>query len=96
MDQEGTTLATEILKEVKASARRWFIAFLVMCGIELATVAGFLWYISLPVDEVTVENEDGNAVYIGDENTMIGGVKQVGQNNEKTQDNEKAPEEVIE
>lgn len=53
MDQEGMTLASEILKELKASARRWFIAFLVMLGIEVATVCGFLWYLSLPVDEST-------------------------------------------
>lgn len=66
MDEEGTSLATEILAEVKASARRWFIAFLIMCGIEVATIGGFLWYISLPADEtVTVENEDGNANYVG-------------------------------
>lgn len=66
MDKEGTTLATEIFIELKNSARRWFIAFLVMCGIEIATVCGFLWYISLPVEEgVVVENDDGNANYIG-------------------------------
>lgn len=66
MDREGTTLATEIFAELKASARRWFIAFCIMCGIELATVIGFLWYISLPVEEgVVVENEDGNANYVG-------------------------------
>ena len=33
MDEEGTTLATEIFKELKASARRWFIAFLLMLGV---------------------------------------------------------------
>lgn len=66
MDREGQTLATEILKEVKASARRWFIAFCIMCGVELATIASFLWYISLPVEEgVVVENKDGNANYVG-------------------------------
>lgn len=67
MDEEGMSLATEIFKELKASARRWFIAFLVMVVVEICTVAGFLWYISLPVDEavVTVENEDGNANYVG-------------------------------
>lgn len=53
MDNE--TLATELLKEIKASAKRWFIAFLVMIGIEFATIAGFLWYISLPVEEVETE-----------------------------------------
>ena len=66
MDKEGTTLATEIFLELKNSARRWFIAFLVMVGVEIATVTGFLWYISLPVEEgVVVENDDGNANYIG-------------------------------
>ena len=73
MDEEGTTLATEMLSELKASARRWFIAFLIMLGLELATIAGFLWYISLPVDEtVTVENDEGNANYIG--GNVTGGV----------------------
>lgn len=63
---EEKTLASELLAELKASSKRWFIAFLVMLGLELATIAGFIWYISLPVDEiVTVENDDGNANYIG-------------------------------
>ena len=67
MDEDGTTLATEILKELKASARRWFIAFMFMLFVEIATVAGFLWYISLPVDDETVqiENDEGNANYVG-------------------------------
>lgn len=66
MDNDGMTLATEILKELQKSARRWFIAFLIMLFLEIATIAGFLWYISLPVDEtVTVENDDGNANYVG-------------------------------
>lgn len=76
MDNEGTTLASEILAELRISARRWFIAFLVMLGVEIATIAGFLWYLSLPVEEetVTVENEDGNAMYLGDANSVIGGI----------------------
>lgn len=76
MDEDGMTLATEILTELKASARRWFIAFLVMIAIEVATIVGFIWYISLPVEQeaVEMENEDGNALYIGDENTVNGGV----------------------
>jgi len=57
MDKEGTTLATEIFQELKASARRWFIAFLVMVAVEATTVAGFLWYISLPVEETTVSQD---------------------------------------
>lgn len=49
------TLATELLHEVKASARRWFIAFCVMVVLEVATIVGFLWYVSLPVEECTTE-----------------------------------------
>ena len=66
MDNEK--LATELLHEIKRSAKRWFIAFCIMVALEFATVAGFMWYITLPVDEstvTTVENEDGNANYIG-------------------------------
>lgn len=67
MDQEGSSLASEILAEVKRGTRRWFIAFCIMVVLEILTVAGFLWYVSLPVDQETVriENEDGNANYIG-------------------------------
>ena len=65
MDQ--MTLATEMLHELKASSKRWFIAFCVMVGLEIATIAGFLWYVSLPVDEVTVESDGGNANYIGND-----------------------------
>lgn len=53
MDNEGTTLASEILAELKTSARRWFIAFIIMLAIEVFTVAGFLWYLSLPIEETT-------------------------------------------
>lgn len=53
MDHE--TLATELLHEIKASSKRWFIAFCIMVGVELATIAGFLWYVSLPVEEYTEE-----------------------------------------
>ena len=51
MDNE--TLASELLKEVKASAKRWFIAFCIMIGLELATIVGFMWYISLPIEETS-------------------------------------------
>lgn len=93
MDKDGTTLATEILQELKASARRWFIAFLIMLGFELATVCGFLWYISLPVDEtVTVENQDGNANYIGGD---VGGGVYNGQNNSEKTQGQTETEEMI-
>ena len=49
MDNES--LPTELLKELKASCKRWFIAFIIMVVVEVLTIAGFLWYISLPVEE---------------------------------------------
>lgn len=62
------SLATELLHEVKLSARRWFIAFLVMVVVEVGTIVGFMWYISLPVEETTytydqnVEEVDGSMI----------------------------------
>ncbi|MBO6252942.1 MAG: hypothetical protein J6O49_04720 [Bacteroidaceae bacterium] len=55
MDHE--TLATELLHEIKASAKRWFIAFCIMVAVEILTIAGFLWYISLPVEEYTTTEQ---------------------------------------
>ena len=75
------TLATEIFKELKMSVKRWFIAFIVMFCLELFTIAGFVWYISLPVDDVVIENDDGNANYIGDD---LNGVLNNGENQTST------------
>ena len=59
------TLATELLHQIKENAKRWFIAFCIMVLVEIATVAGFMWYLSLPTEEVSVESDNGNANYIG-------------------------------
>lgn len=73
MDNENTTLATEIFRELKLSAKRWFIAFLVMVAVEVGTIAAFLWYISLPIEETTttqtvedVDNGSNITQMIGD------------------------------
>lgn len=62
---ENQPLATELIRELRASNRRWFIVSLVELGVIIAIVVGFLWYISLPIDEISIENDDGNATYIG-------------------------------
>lgn len=49
MEQES--FAMELLREVKHSARRWFIAFVIIVVLEIATISGFMWYISLPAEE---------------------------------------------
>lgn len=63
------TLATEMLKEIKATSKRWFIAFIVTLCLWFATIAGFILYeyYTIPIDTVTVENDDGNANYIGND-----------------------------
>lgn len=71
MDENN--FAMELLKEVKSQSKRWFIAFCVMVVIECATIIGFLWYVSLPVDDTTtaqcVEDiESGDITQIGGDN----------------------------
>lgn len=46
-------LATELLKELKAGAKRWFIIAMVELVIIVSMVIGIFWYISLPVEEGT-------------------------------------------
>lgn len=62
---ENTTLATELLREVKAQSKRWFITAVVELAVIVVIVIAFLWYVSLPTDESIIENDDGNANYIG-------------------------------
>ena len=64
---EKETLATELIHELKAQSKRWFIAFLVVLALWFGTIGAFIWYISLPVEEygVNVLNDEGNANYIG-------------------------------
>lgn len=54
---ENETLATELLHELKTSAKRWFIIAIVELIIICGITGAFLWYISLPVEEVTIEQE---------------------------------------
>ena len=61
------TLASEMLSELKASNRRWFIAFVVVLVLWFATIGAFLWYISLPVEDIAVDQYNS-----GDADTMIG------------------------
>ena len=63
------TLATELLRELKMTSKRWFIAFCIMVVLELATIAGFMWYISLPVEEYSLEQTTER----GGDNFNIGG-----------------------
>lgn len=63
------SFATELLKELKASSKRWFIAFCVMVALEISTITGFMWYISLPVEDTSISQESDN----NSENTIVEG-----------------------
>ena len=74
-----TSFATELLQQIKATSKRWFIAFIITLILWFATIGGFIAYLSLPVDEtVAVQNEDGNANYIDD--SLNGDVNNNGKN----------------
>ena len=61
--------ATEIISELKANSKRWFVAFIVVLSFWLATIVGFLWYISLPTEEYDIEQTADNDSY----NQVVGG-----------------------
>lgn len=62
---ENETLASEMLRELKASNFRWFVAFIVALSLWFATIGAFIFYLCLPVEEVTIEQDtDGNANYL--------------------------------
>ena len=69
MEKETQTLATELLHELKDSAKRWFIIAVIELIVILSMAGGFIWYLSLPVEEetVSVESDDGNANYVGND-----------------------------
>lgn len=60
-------LATELLGEVKKSARIWFVAFFVMVVLEVVTILGFVWYLQVPSEDITLSNDEGNVNYVGDD-----------------------------
>ena len=60
-----TPFATEIIRELKAQNKRMFIVNVIQLIIILLVIGIFIWYISLPVEEITIENDSGNTNYIG-------------------------------
>lgn len=76
-----------MLSELKASNRRWFIAFIVVLALWFATIGVFFWYISLPVDEVTVDQYTE-----GDDNSLIGIGDLYGEQTESNTETESNPQ----
>lgn len=80
--EESHSLAYELLREVKASSKRWFIIAMIELVIILAIVGGMIWYNSLPVEDynATIHTE-------GDENNVIGIGDSYGYNSESVSEN---------
>ena len=77
--------ATELLHEVKLSAKRWFIAFLVVLGLWFTTIGIFIWYISLPVEVAEIEQQSDNS----SNNYVVGGdYHGVSENNSEEESNQ--------
>ena len=69
MDNNDDKLAYELLKEVGQHARRWFIAFIIVLILWFATIGLFIWYATLPSEEMTIDQTaDG-----GSQNITAGG-----------------------
>ena len=79
---ENQPLATELIKELRAQNRRSFILNVILSGIIIAIVLVFIWYLTLPIDEISIEADSGNANYIGRD---LEGELYNGENNEETQ-----------
>lgn len=59
-----------IMTHFSVIIKRLITVLIVVLALWAATIAGFLWYLSLPIEEyetVAVENTDGNANYIGND-----------------------------
>ena len=74
MEKENTSLATELIRGLKSTSKRWFIAFIVVLSLWFATIGGFIIYLSLPVEETVTEtvtqdaDDNGNNNYVGGDN----------------------------
>lgn len=53
MKKEEKTFATELIAEAKRNSKRWFIVALVELFIIFSLIGMFIWYLSLPDEEVT-------------------------------------------
>lgn len=70
-------LTLELLKEVKANAKKWFVISIILLVILFASNMAWLYYWNLPSEEVTTQidqaNEDeGDNNYIGNNGDING------------------------
>lgn len=82
-------LTLELLKEVKANAKKWFVIAIIELGVILTIIVS--WFVMsyvIPVEEVTTsteqieqDNSDGNNNYIGNDGDINNGETKNNKNN---------------
>lgn len=84
---ENETLATEMLREIKATSRRWFIAFIVTLCLWFVTIIGFVLYLyyTTPVEE-TQYTQSVDDIDESDVRQVIGGDSDGTSNTDSTKD----------
>lgn len=82
MIMEGDNLALELLRQVKADSRKWFIAFLTTLVMFFASNVIWLYVWNLPSEDTSSEETysveqdsegDGNINYIGESGDITNG-----------------------
>lgn len=77
MDEDKETLASELLHEIKATSRRWFILFIITLIVLFATNLCWLYAWNLPYEETTTavtqdSGDNGDNNYIGNDGDING------------------------
>ena len=63
MKNEGITLATEMMQELKRNSKRWFIVSIIELIVIIAITTMFVWYLYIPeeeIDETTTYEQEAN------------------------------------
>ena len=74
MEEDNQSLATELLHEVKATSKRWFILFIITLLMLFGTNMAWLYAWNLQTEETTISRDNNsNANYINGEGDITNG-----------------------
>ena len=74
MDGDNQSLASELLHEVKATSKRWFILFIITLLMLFGTNMAWLYAWNLLTEETTISSDNNsNANYINGEGDITNG-----------------------
>ena len=77
MEEDKQSLASELLHEVKATSKRWFILFIITLLMLFGTNMAWLYAWNLPTEETTTTitqdcDDNGNNNFIGNDDDISG------------------------